>query len=213
MPLNTMDLFGVNNPANFQPQGIEGNSLTRNLRAITNVLPGYGEQQQQAGNRLLQYGGDITQSGLGTMQPSIDYFSALLSGDPTRTFQAIAPTVQNLDRVYEGATRGASQLMPRGGARSATLAELPFQKAGQVSNALFGLQPGAASQLANIGTGVAGIGLGQQGVGIQEQQQALRQFQNVLQALLEGRGQDVAEHGQAMGLAGGLGGATIHGLL
>ena len=141
-----------------QPVAAGDNDLTRAQRAGMNLLGGYGGQLVGGGQSLIPAGLDITQTGLGaslmglgttgtglaTLQPSIDFYTKLLSGDPTTMTQALSPTASNIAAITSGATDLASRGMPQGGARASTLANLPFAQASQVGNAALGLQPAAA---------------------------------------------------------------------
>lgn len=176
---------------------IEGNSLIQFLRSFNNSTGA-------AGFGTLGGGADVLSRGIQSFQQPFDYYSAILSGDPNALSKAIAPTLAGVDKQYAAAQRGAQDLMPRGGSRSATLAELPFQKAGVVSNAILSQGPAAAEHLSQIAQVLSQLGLNQEQIG-----EALLQLTANTQLGI--RGQDVSEHGQAMSLAGSLGSALIGG--
>ncbi len=194
------------------PESVGGDSLTRTLIAMLNRGNNSGADITNAGGSLLNAGAGTTQGGLQTLEAPTNYFASILSGDPRAMAAAAAPTISAVRANYDNATRSASQLQPRGGFRSATMAELPFQKNAVVNNALLAQQPAAANSLANIGTGVAGIGLGQQQVGTQEQGLGLQQLYSILQAELARRGQNITETGQNKQLVGSLVGDTTRSL-
>ena len=188
-------------PFGLAPEAINGNSLTQFLRGLFNF-------NQNAGAENLALGRGTTNqaiSGVGqaqsTLQPGIDYWTRLLSGDTGETVKALAPEASTINSQYAQASRAASML-PRGGFAAATQANLPFSAARDIGNAALSLRPqaaqgvmqgaqaqgGLAQLLALIGQGQSSLGSGQIGQTIQGQ--------------LGVRGQDVQEHGQSMDLAG-----------
>lgn len=199
----------------LQPQPVSGGNddLTKALRAGSNLLGSTGVNLIGAGGPTLgtgmgvaQGGVDIsgtglqtTQTGLQTLQPSIDFYTKILSGDPRATTQALAPTASNIAQITAGATNAASQGMPGGGYRAATLAGLPFAQAQQVGNAALALQPQAATALgqlgqaqaqiggeqAQIGQGIAGTGLSIGQLGTVLTGQGLQAIQNMVADYLQ----------------------------
>ena len=192
----------------FVPQPISGDSLTQGFRSASNLLGttgagllGTGQGLLGAGMGVTQGGLDMsgvgfgtTEQGLATLQPSIDFYQKILSGDPTATTAALAPTAANIAAITSGATNQATQGMPAGGYRAATLAGLPFAQTAQVGGAAVGLQPTAAKELeqasveqaqiggmqAQIGQGVAGTGLGMGQLGTTLTGQGLQSIQNLV---------------------------------
>ena len=158
----------------MSPQPISGadNSLTAAQRTASNALGQMAPSAFSMGTGLLgtgtgvaQGGLDVMGTGLNTLQPSIDFYSKLLSGDPTATTQALAPTAANIAAITAGAANRASEGMPGGGYRASTLAGLPFAQASQVGSAALQLQPAAAAALGQLGGEQAQIGAGMAGVG------------------------------------------------
>jgi len=123
--------------------------------------------------------------GLQTLQSPIDFWSAIQSGDPTRTAQMAGPTASNIAQVYGGATDAASRGLPGGGARAATLAGLPFSQAQQVGNFMLGLLPQAAQALAGLGGEQAQIGQGIGAFGTQLTGQGLEGLNAAQQGALQ----------------------------
>jgi hypothetical protein len=158
---------------------------------------------------LSQTGFGTTQTGLQTLQPSIDFYSKILAGNPIATTQALAPTASNIAAITSGATDQASRGMPGGGYRAATLAGLPFAQAQQVGNAALALQPQAAQQLAalggqqaqigaeqaSIGQGIAGTGLGIGGMGTTLTAQGGQMLQNTIADMLQKMGINISDPG------------------
>lgn len=170
----------------LQPQNpFSGNDLTQMGRSLTNLLGSTGGYYGQLGTGLLSGGLGVTQTGLQTMQPSIDFYTKLLSGDPSTVTSALAPTAANIANIFSGATDQASRGMPAGGYRASALANLPFAQAGMVGNAALGLQNQAAQGLGQLGGQEAGIGLGIGGLGTTMTGQGLQGLSAAENAVLQ----------------------------
>jgi hypothetical protein len=169
------------------------NDLTRFLRSITNLTAGYGPGFVQAGQQTTGAGLGTMQAGLGTLQLPTDFYTKLLSGDPSTVTAALAPTAANIAQITSGAVDQASRGLPAGGYRAATLAGLPFAQASQVGNAALGLQQTAAQGLASIGQeqGQIGQAIGQ--LGTELTKEGLTTLQNAIDSLLRKAGINVQE--------------------
>ena len=200
-------------------QPISGDSLTQFFRSLSNYLGGTGAGLTSTGTGLVGggvgvagTGADIatqglgtTETGLATMQPAIDFYNKILTGDPTATTAALAPTAANINQITAGATDQASQGMPAGGYRAATLAGLPFAQASQVGNAALQLQPAAAQALdqlggqqatiggeqATIGQGISSTGIGVGQLGSTMTGQGLSAAEAALTSLLQKMGYNI----------------------
>jgi hypothetical protein len=180
------------------PEPIEGNSLDKVSRGLTNSLAG-------AGGGSYNRGADVFEKGLSTMQPSVDYWTKLLTGDRGTAMNAISPAVHAVNSQADQQRRTLAE-GPRGGGTASNLAQLPQQQTAIISNLLSGAQSGAAQPLAHAGTAQSSLGLNEQEIG-------LKAMMDSLQALLARRGQNVQETGQNKALASSLantltGGAT-----
>ncbi|HEY9014565.1 MAG TPA: hypothetical protein VIM84_05845 [Gemmatimonadales bacterium] len=224
------------NAMGLNPEAINGNSLTQYLRSLTNGVGNTGMATYQYGQDIFGRGlnavpeaQDTTRAGLNTiggavagLNPVEDYWKGVMAGGPQAT-AAVAPFASQVSRNLAGATTTAQQMLPRGGYGATVAASLPQQAASQVNNALLSLQPQAAQQLQSLqqtrgqlGTAQAGVG-GLQGQladlimrgGLAQGGMGSNLLQLALQGVLQERGQDVAEHGQAMGLAGQLGSSAM----
>lgn len=159
-------------------------------------------QLQGGGGSASASGAGAFAGGTSALQNPINYYSQLLSGDPTATAAAIAPTTSGIMQQYDTAYKNLTDNTARGGQRSGAIANNQTAEAGAVSNALTQVQPAAAQGLGNLGTSLAGLGVSEQGVG----NQGLSQ---VLQGLLGMRGQDVGytenQQQNNLGMGQGLG--------
>lgn len=201
---------GGGNAVTSEP--IEGNSLTQFLRSLDNHLAQSGQQQVQFGQNLTQAGvGGVSQAA-NAINPTVAYWTKLLSGDPNAASQALAPEASQLQAGVRQQQQGLANLSARGGGRSGMMAQLPFQQQAQLNNLYAGLRPQAAQGLTtaaatqgSLADAITKAGLGQTGIGSGTLGQ-------VSQNKLNMRGQDVTEHGQAMGMAGQLAGQVVGGL-
>lgn len=157
----------------------EGNSLTKFLRSTFNLAGDQSAEDRGQGQANIG-------AGVSAMEQPFNYWSAILSGDPQALAKAIGPTVGAVDRQFEGARRSASELMPRGGFRSATLANLPFQEAGKISDSILSQQKDAATNVAQIGQFLSTLGLSQE-------QMSMSLLSMLTSGQLTVRGQDIQE--------------------
>lgn len=198
-------------------------------------LQGFGEAGDSTRTAMGSTGTamDTTGKALNTLMPAQDYWQKLLSGDKATQLQAVAPGASQAAANYASAARGVEQNQARGGYAGVLGAGLPQAQAREVNNMIYALQPQAAQALNTIAGTQGQIGgvqnniAGTQGqiggiqgqlaqmlasLGIDISKLGLSGVQMANDSLLGGRGQDVAEHGQAMSLAGQLGAATEGGV-
>lgn len=162
---------GGNTSLMFEPTS-EGDSLTQFLRALNNYLQAQGKSTYDTGQSIFGAGANVAGQAPGTLQPTIDYWTKLLSGDKTAMNQAVAPTATAIGNQYDTASRSAATSLPRGGYSSGLQASLPFQKATQIGSLFEKLQPMAAQELQGaaqtqgaLGQNIANLGLGESGLG------------------------------------------------
>lgn len=191
---------GTANPAVYN-EPIEGNSLIKNIRSINNLTGNIGADRVTEGN-------DTFIAGLNAFGAPFDFYSKILSGDSNAISSAIGPQARAVDSQFAAAKKAADQGMVRGGARSVQQAELPFKKAGIISDAILKTQPEAAGKLMQIAQLLSSFGLQEQvlGAGLLGQSS---------QSQLAVRGQDNAENAawtQMLGQIGGGIGSLFGGL-
>jgi hypothetical protein len=144
---------------------------------LSSLLQGNGSAASTAGASTFN-------AGTSSLSPSIDYYSKLLSGDPTATASAIEPTTTGIMQQYDTAYKNITDNGARGGQRSGSVAANSTAAAGKVSDVIAGVQPAAAQGLTNTASTLAGLGVAEQGVGNQD-------IMSALQNLLSMRGQDI----------------------
>jgi hypothetical protein len=186
---------------NIQSEPNEGNSLIKYIRSLESFLGKSGPEDLAAGRGLINAGVQGTADAAKTMNPAVDYWTKLLSGDHAQVAQALAPEIKQLSESNQTAMNDTATFGGRGGGRTEAMTKLPFQTAGQVNNLVAGARTNAAAalpQATSIQGQLAGqigqFGMGQAGFGINGLQLASNTGLGV-------RGQDVAEHGQMMDMA------------
>lgn len=147
---NLATLMGQTAPAMLS----EGSNLVNTGMGVT-----------QGGLDMTGAGFGTTQTGLATLQPSIDFYTKLASGDPTAMTQALAPASAAASGIETNALAQLNQGGPRGGYSSLEAANLPTALAGQIGGAALALQPQALQMLASLGGEQAQIGATQAQIG------------------------------------------------
>ncbi|MBZ5513894.1 MAG: hypothetical protein LAN62_03435 [Acidobacteriia bacterium] len=87
----------------------------------------------------------------GALGKAGQYYSGLLGGDRQKMLEAVGPEVNTILSQYDTAKRAASEFTPRGGGRTAELAELPFKYSGEITSLLQGVRPKAAAGMERLG--------------------------------------------------------------
>ncbi len=105
-----------------------------------------------------QVGGLYTGMGLGPLSTALDYWSRLAGGDRTAMSSVLGPEISNIGTNQSNAFDTTSQFAPRGGARTTTLAQIPYDTAHLVSSMFQTLRPAAVGQLQGLGLSLADLG-------------------------------------------------------
>lgn len=145
--------------------GIGGSSAKTDRKA---TLQGFGDLSNifnfglDTSKGLLKSGTADTGTGVNALTTGIDYFKKLASGDRSTVAGAIAPETNAVlaktdasrrNQVAAGTARGGGTASADQQAHDAAMAE--------IDNYLFGVRPGAAKEVADIGGKLAGVGLGE----------------------------------------------------
>lgn len=104
-------------------------------------------------------GQNVTNAGVGDLSQAGNYYKKLLSGNRSDLFQAEAPAVNSAIGAGDASKRnlGASGTA-RGGGVSASNQQIDDKTRATIDNLLFGVRPGAAKELGDIGAKEAQIG-------------------------------------------------------
>ena len=99
-------------------------------------------------------------SGLGGVGKAKDYWSALMSGDPTKMSQALAPQISAIKGQSGQAIRGLEQFSGRSGGTSAAVQSQNAQAQSAIQNLFDMLGPEAAQEFGNLSEFETGAGAG-----------------------------------------------------
>jgi len=142
-------------------------------------------------------------------KPSIDFYTKILSGDPTARMTAAAPMMGEISR---GARASQEQIMdstPHGAARDFAMSQVPRDANAQSADALNKVYMGAFPALSSIGTESGQVGLQQTGAGLRGMESGATTNQSVMDAQQK---QKAATLGMIGSLAGAAGGALTGGM-
>ncbi len=109
---------------------------------------------QNASNTGMGFLGDSSKS----FQAPTSYYSSILSGNPADVAGALSPQINQLQGAYQQNKQQVDQFAPMGGGRAALSAQLPYQKAGAITNLISQARQNAAQGLTNIAGTQGGIG-------------------------------------------------------
>jgi hypothetical protein len=175
------------------------------------------QQQTQLENQYLQFAQQRMNKGDVLLQPLINRYTALTSGDPNAVISAAGPELGNIARSGQAAKEQIYNTVAPGAGRDVALAQLPLQQNTQTAGYLNNI-------INNAYTGIGQLGAAEQGLSLQ-QTGAAQGFAGIgtSQASLAGNTafnqQQIAAQNKAstMGflgsLAGAAGGALTGGML
>jgi hypothetical protein len=165
---------GVYKPGGLAPEGIDKNqdSLTQATRALSNYTGQKGQDLLNSGETTTAQGLQGEKTGEDQMNPVMDFFHKLMSGDRGELASAMQPEADQISNQFGQIRQMFSQTGSRGGGSTSTLAASPYDETRQLAELTSKARMGAAGQEGNLamekaklGLGVAGVGLGQEGAG------------------------------------------------
>lgn len=130
------------------------------VKAAQNNLGGISNTATANSGTELGLGTSALGTGQQTTANATNFFNTLLNGNAANTNALLQPNIQQIRNANQNSIQAASTLMPRGGARSSTLFQQPFQNNAQIGNLFTGMRSNAASGLGQIGLAQQGIGAG-----------------------------------------------------
>lgn len=135
----------------------------------------------------------VTEPGL---QSAENYYAALSSGDPTKIFSAVSPSVNQIIGNTQAVKQNILQDNPRGGGQDLALEQANISKAAQIGNLETSAYTSSFPALANL----ASTGLG---LSVNEMANAMQGYQSVMTNQSQNKASTMGFFGS---LAGGLGG-------
>ena len=154
-------------------------------------IPGF---QQEAGFGTSVGNADVTAAS--------KWYSDLLSGDPTKEAEAIAPETAALQTQSQEAKNQRAQFGPRSGGTAAANADSDTAVRAQIDKLLGGLKSNAASGASSLGTAEQGIGIQSREEADNAAQQQMQNWQRSIFGGAIGGGADIGLEALS-GFAGG----------
>lgn len=105
-----------------------------------------------------QRGGTLLDTSTGALNPALNYWTNILSGNRNAATYAMQPEINTANQQFANARNQVSTYAPMGGGRSAIMAQLPFQQSSLISNIITQARPQAAQNLAQTGLGIGNLG-------------------------------------------------------
>lgn len=141
--------------------------------------------------------GNLSGQGEETLQPVMDYFEKLLSGDPNAMMEATRPERGRVIDQYDTARRAVSTFAPRGGGATSAVAGSFLQEAQQLGDVTSTARKEAIGQASQLGATLKGLGLSAEDL-------ASRDLNSVISAVFANKNLDLTKRGQNMAMYGQL---------
>lgn len=142
-----------------------------------------GDQYAQHG-ALESASGFATGEGEGDISASDAFMKAILSGDPTKVAQVLAPQISAQNKTVQQDQKTGAMNGNRAGGTNANSASAVDKAHSDRTNATAGAASGAAGALGSEGSGLLGEGMSGNDVGFQQagaiQQQKLAKFNDIM---------------------------------
>ena len=171
---------------------------------------GPSSQEKQQYGQLTADAGWATGQGESDIAQSSKFMSDILSGDPTRTAQALAPQISGMQQRAEQQKDTIAQTGNRSGGHTAKVASIDAGTRGDVTNLVGGLTTHAADSLGEMGSNLFGKGMAGTESAFGEAKTLHDQESAKINDLVSSISKTVmgaATGGMGGGLAGGIGGA------
>ena len=135
-----------------------------NLKNIFNWALPFAKSTAASGQREVS-------AGEGDLGTAAGYLKSLVQGGRASTNAAIAPEVTAVEAARDAAKRSAEASgTARGGGMAAVNQERDAQAQAAIDQAMFGVRPAAARELAQVGQAEGGLGLGETKTGLESAQ-------------------------------------------
>jgi hypothetical protein len=125
-----------------------------------------------------QQAGFATGVGQGDVTAASKWYNDILSGDPTKMAEAVAPETSAIQGEAQQAKNQTAQFAPRSGGTASAMAGLDANTRAQIIKLLGGLQSTSAGALGNLGTTEQGVALSNRKAGDDASRQQLENWQN-----------------------------------
>ena len=119
-----------------------------------------GNPTQSEQNTLGTVGNEEISTGEGLVTPAATYYENILSGDPTKIAQSLAPEISAGQTEVQQQANQNAQFGTRSGGTAASTNAAEGAERGNIINLVGGLQQGAASAAGSLGTSQESMGTG-----------------------------------------------------
>ncbi len=191
-------LFGGSGPA--VPPGISNTQAN----TATSTLGDTGTAGANFMNAYGKTGATALNSGLNHIAPVANWFQTILNGNKAATLNQMQPQIQQVQGGQRTALNTANTLNPRGGGRSSTLFDLPFEAQKEIAGQYAGARAGAPAGLQGAATTEGALGASAGELGSTYGQVGTQANNNLLNYGLEQQKQAQVQAVQQGGLFGKL---------
>jgi hypothetical protein len=129
-------------------------------------------------NQSGSIGGFATGMGESDLTAGSNWMNSIISGDPTKIAQALAPAISGQQGQVSQAKKGLAEFGTRSGGTASATANLDSGARGNIINLVGGLQSGTASNLTGTGSNLLNTGLGAYNQQAQLSQQQMQNWSN-----------------------------------
>lgn len=150
---------------------------------------------QDAANQQFQMQQQLFNTGMKAWQPAQQYWSALLSGDPTKMAEATGPARDMIQGQSQANARELAARLPAGGEANAAQAGNLQDTYNQVARLTAGVQPMAAQALGGLAQAPMSLSAPNVGSGLKYNTHQQEQLGQSKGALGQGVGQIIANRG------------------
>ena len=112
----------------------------------------------QNAQSLMPQGQNLMTNAAQAMNPVLNYYSRLLSGDRGAMTQVLAPQLNQIGQAYQAQQNAQNQLMPRGGGRAGLMSQLPYAQTQNMLNLFQNARSGAAQGLSGAAGQIGQLG-------------------------------------------------------
>lgn len=173
----------------------------------TAATGGLGETGTNGANFMKSYGDTGAaglNSGLNNLNPVANWFQTIINGNKQATLNQMQPQIQQTEGGLNTALQTNTSLAPRGGGRSGTLFDLPFEAQKQIAGSYDAARAGAPAGLQSAATAQGALGSSAAGAGAQFGQVGTGANNNLLNYGLNQQQQSYTQAQQNGGLFGKL---------
>jgi hypothetical protein len=129
-------------------------------------------------NQFGQIGGFATGLGEKNLSQASNFWSSILSGDPTQTAKSLAPQISTIEQQAQQQRNTGAQFGNRSGGTNASNQMIGDQATGSINNMISSLLGSSASNLGNSGAGLLSQGASAYGAQEQASQQRMQNWMN-----------------------------------